>query len=213
MPRLEERDLLEPLFDADMREMQREHPQRAAGVRIRPSSAAFCVLSGRTTLRIGSRCSRDHRIGKRDSSMVPNWRRRLTTRPSAPRGAGVHVEGRAVDHVVVRQQPRQDLGLVVLVAACHSALDLLQRDHVGVGDDLGDALEIIAPVGAEAVLDIVADEFHEAPVAKGISLVGAAAQPVGGPLLPVPRGEGARRADEGQRVRRRKNSALRQLGE
>ena len=78
--------------------------------------------------------------------------------------AGVHVEGRAVDGVVVRQQPCQDFGLVVLVAALPQALDFLQRDHVCVGHDLCDAPEVIAPVGAEAVLDIVADEFHEAPM-------------------------------------------------
>ena len=72
--------------------------------------------------------------------------------------------------MVVRQQPRQDFGLVVLVAALPVALDLLQRDHVGVGDDLRDALEIIAAVGAETVLDIVADEFHEAPVATELAL-------------------------------------------
>ena len=82
---------------------------------------------------------------------------------------------------MVRQQPRQQFGLVVLAAALPVALDFLQRDDVGAGDDLGDALEIIAAVGAKAVLDIVADEFHEgsAPAPSGISRQAAVAQQAG----------------------------------
>jgi len=77
--------------------------------------------------------------------------------------AGVHVESGAVDPVMVGQEPAQDFGLVVLARAPPVPLDLLQRDDVGVGHDLGDAFEIVAAVCAETVLDVVADELHDGP--------------------------------------------------
>ena len=45
------------------------------------------------------------------------------------------------------------------------ALDFLQGDDVGVLDLAGDAREIVAVVLAEAVLNVVGDEFH--PAAAG----------------------------------------------
>ena len=99
------------------------------------SSAALRVLSGRSVRRNGSVCSRDQTIGSFDSTMVPNCRRRLTD-AAVTLLAGVHVEGRAIDPVIVRQQPGKEFRLVVLIAAQPVPLHFLQGDDVGAGNDL-----------------------------------------------------------------------------
>lgn len=115
--------------------------------------------------------------------------------------AGIHVEGRAVDPVMLGQQTSEDFRLVVFAATPPVPFDLLEGDHVGTGHDLGDAFEIVAAVGAEAVLDVVADEFHDGPA----------------PPQPVPRGSLAGNAAAtaerlGQQRRRSRRRLVRRRG-
>ena len=72
----------------------------------------------------------------------------------------VDIEIGAEDPVMPGQMAG-DLGrLVDHARALPEPLDLLQRNHVGGLDLPGDAGEIVAPVAAEAVLDVVGDELH-----------------------------------------------------
>ena len=74
--------------------------------------------------------------------------------------ARIHVEGRTIDMVIARQKPRQDRRLIVKPRPLPETLDLLQRNDFGAIDDARDAIEVIAAVAAEAVLNVVADQLH-----------------------------------------------------
>ena len=68
----------------------------------------------------------------------------------------------AVDRVIARQHLFQQRGLVIKAAARPVPLNLLQGNDICPVDDPGRARQIIAPVRAETVLDLIAQNPHGA---------------------------------------------------
>ena len=107
---------------------------------------------------------RDETIGQRDSTMLPNWNRRLSGLSVLVGRAEIDVHGRAEDMEIVRQQGRQAGDHVDAAVAHEVPRHLLQRDDVGALETRRDAFKVEPAVAADAVLDVVGDEFHRSVI-------------------------------------------------
>ena len=76
-------------------------------------------------------------------------------------GTGIEVAGRPEDGVMVGEQSLQLGDHVDMAVAVEVPAYLLQRDDVGAVDAGDDARQVEAIVETDAVLDVVADEFHD----------------------------------------------------
>ena len=142
----------------------------ARSVTITASSAPCWMLCCVSVPYFGSRWLREDTIGVRDRIIVPNCRRRLTSRPVSIAIARVHVEIRAVDPVMLGEQRAEHRRRIDAAGTLPVTVDFLQRDDVGVPYFGRDAREVVAAVLAEPVLDVVRDELHALTHAMFIDL-------------------------------------------
>ena len=74
--------------------------------------------------------------------------------------AGIHIQSRAVDPVVVRQQGGQLLHLVRHPGARPETLHLLQGDHIRSAHLIGDTGEVVTVVFPQSEVDVVGNQIH-----------------------------------------------------
>jgi len=92
------------------------------------------------------------------ASMLPSAVNHLVVARSLAR---IHVEIWAVDPVIIGQQGAQFGRLIDRHAVARpEALDLVQADHIGATDSLGDPPEVEPIVSAPGILDIVSHDLH-----------------------------------------------------
>ena len=117
-----------------------------------PSSSSMVRSALRGSPPPGSGCTSLIRIGSRESSALPYWRRL----PSGPR----LVDRRAPGQLHVQGAGEQQRLVDVLAAVAEVAVDLLQADDVGVGrgQQLGQPGQVVPLVVPDAVVGVEGDQ-------------------------------------------------------
>ena len=102
---------------------------------------------------------RQHRPARQDH--VSELQAALHGAPLRLVDAEQHVAGCSKAGEVVRKQGLEFRHHVDGTVAGETAGHLLQQDDVGVGKAVGDPFKVVATVEADAVLDIIARQFHD----------------------------------------------------
>jgi len=169
-PLLEMTDLRDPFLLTDMVDMHRIDAQRPGGChdkrfqrRALQVAAADAPAARQKQIAGGhDRPARQHHVAELQALVC-----RLSI---VAEHAEVDVHGDAVDVEKVGQQFCQPVDHIGHVVAHEVAGHFLQRDDVGAVKGAGNALEVVAPVAADAVLRVVGDQLHPVrlPMPHGI---------------------------------------------